>query len=802
MKLVATAAPIIKALKGCKTVIFDTETSSLFPWRDGKILAGIGIKPLGGESFYLPFRHAGASCPCAQTWKRGPKVENCSKCTHNAFDHKQVGGATWVCPVAWPEVNAPLFELKKLIKALRGKVLIAHNVRYDASTIYQEGFDLSTEKLLCTMVIWRLVSDEEPSYALKKLADKYRGEEHGSASEKALVATMRMLGLPTAKDERRYDKVPAQLILEYMADDLDNPEWLYTHAMPKITKLKLGPLLREEVQVTRALFHMERVGFTIDRTWVTDRKEKIDGLLIEVEAYCRKEASRRVAKLIRQEKKLGATTTDVQEAHKICRDGFDATNTNHIKAIYHAEGTKSWKKTDKGAESWDKDVLTTLAAEGDTLAGPVLRYRALAKIAKTYYGNIEEAITIDLDRSKGPPLNGGGNVLHPNIIQSGTRTGRVSASLVQTLPKQENLAKTWSAEELGTARKTAAAMARVGKKVISHTDDLPSVGDVAELKALSEVRGAFLAREGRGLLLADWSNIEMRILADYAQEEAMLLAFRYGLDIHALAARAAGGLPPDGEDAFKRWRGDGKNLGFGLVYGMGLVLLATKLESTRKEAKGFMGRYFARFPDIKAFKKRVTTTLKRRTKTTCSLHVDFALCPDDCEADNWPRGWLKNKWGRRRNLVDEWGEKKGAFYKGVNVLVQGSAGDLMRSRLWRLQDALVDTGTDILLTVHDEFIIDTPVDMLEKVARITVDAMETCDKFTVPLQVDLEWAPKRWSETIKLKCENCSGLGVTFGMSREELFEALYQDELPDDLEESTCSECNGKRFLFGKALA
>ncbi|KKK70332.1 hypothetical protein LCGC14_2925060, partial [marine sediment metagenome] len=381
-------------------------------------------------------------------------VERCAKCAHSAFDHKQVSEETWVCPVSWPAVNAPLTELAKLVQALRGKVLIGHNVRYDESVIFQEGFDLSLEKLVCTMVIWRLVSDEEPSYGLKKLADKYRGEQHGSASEKALVATMRMLGLPTAKDERRYDKVPAQLILEYMADDLDNPEWLYTHAMPKIINFKLEPLLREEMQVTRALFNMERVGFTIDRTWVADRKEKIDDLLIEVESYCRKEASRRVAKLMRKEKALGATTTDVQEAHKVCRDGFDATNTNHIKAVYHAEGIKSWKKTDKGAESWDKDVLTTLAAEGDTLAGPVLRYRALVKIAKTYYGNIEEAITIDLDRSKGSPLNGGVNILHPAIFQSGTRTGRVSASLVQTLPKQENLDKTWSAEELGTARKT------------------------------------------------------------------------------------------------------------------------------------------------------------------------------------------------------------------------------------------------------------------------------------------------------------------------------------------------------------
>ena len=799
MQLVSKAAPIIKALAGCTTIIFDTETSSLYPWRDGKILAGIGVKSLRGESFYLPFRHAAAKCLCAQTWKKGPAKDTCAKCKHDAHAHKMVAEATWVCPVEWPDVNAPLSELKKLIKAFRGKVLVNHNIRYDQSVIYQEGHDLSNERAICTMMAWRLVSDEEPSYGLKKLTDKYRGPEHGSESEARLVATMRKLGLPTADDERRYDKVPAQLIVDYVGDDLDNSEWLYNTAMPKISKLNLMPLLEEEIQVTRSLFAMERVGFLIDRSWVADRKETIMELLDEVLAYCRKEASRRVAKQI----KAGNNNEVVQAAHKICLDGFDATNLNHVKAIYHAEGVKSWKKTDKGAESWDASVLTTLAAEGDTLAGPVLRYRALAKIAKTYYGNIEEAITMDVERSKGAPLNGGTNILHPNIFQSGTRTGRVSASLVQTLPKQENLAKTWSAEELGTARKTAAIMARAGKKLISHTDDLPSVGDVKELEALSEVRGAFIARPGRGLLMADWSNVEMRALADYAQEEGMLKAFKYGLDIHAMAARAASGPAPKGEGAFKRWRRDGKNLGFGLVYGMGLLLLATKLESSKKEAKGFMRRYFARFSDLAAFKKRVQDTLVRRTKTTCSLHIDRNWCPDFCEGDLWPRGWLKNKWGRRRNLVDEHGNQKGAYYKGVNVLVQGSCGDLMRATLWRLQDELDRAKTDahIILVVHDEFIIDVAPAMLEKVAKITVKEMETSDKFTVPLQVGLEWAPKRWSESTKLDCPKCEGLGVTFGLSRDELFEALYNDELPDDLKESPCKKCKGERFLFGKAL-
>ena len=185
MTLVNTADPIIRAISGSPVVVIDTETSSLHTWRDGKVLAGIGVRPLGGPSFYLPFRHADSD-------------------------------------------NAPLSELEKLSVALRGHTLMGHNIAFDLAVLWQEGVDLVDESTLCTVVITRLVSEDEPSYKLKRLAKKYLDDAAGE-SEKMLKQYMRTHKLAT------YDQVPAPVILPYALDDLRFPEGLYNEFFPRET---------------------------------------------------------------------------------------------------------------------------------------------------------------------------------------------------------------------------------------------------------------------------------------------------------------------------------------------------------------------------------------------------------------------------------------------------------------------------------------------------------------------------------------------------------------------------------------
>lgn len=779
IRLVRSATPIISALKGAKIVVIDTETAGLHPHRDGKILAGVGVKVLDGPSFYLPIRHEGARCRCAQTWKTGPKTEICAKCEHDAFAHKKVGDESWVCPVEWPEVNADPKEISRLAKALKGKTIIMHNAKFDMAVLHNDGLNLTGERILDTIVLWRLISENEPTYKLKVLAKKYLDPKAGE-SEQTIKSWLRKYH---GSSNVSYMKIPAQLIVDYVGDDLDYPGGLYSLAMPKIKEYGLEDLLAIEEKVTKSLYAMERRGFSVDREWVEERLEKLAPLVDEANETCRKRAGERLA--ARMKKKPDEA---LKKAHKVYLDGFDALNVHHVKALYEGLGIKSWKLTDKKNPSWNNDVLMSFVRDGDTLAAAILRYRALHKIKKTYYQNIHD-------------LTGSDNLIHCNIRQAGTKQGRVSCAdpNLQNLPLQEKLQETWSAEELAETARVQAEMAKTGRKSIDHTGDLPFSADQTELDILSEVRGSFVPRPEYGLLLADWDQVELRILANYANEETMIRAFACGVDIHALTARAAFGEKPSGPAEAKRWRRHGKDLNFGLVFGMGVTLLGIKIDATTIEAKEFKKAYFERYPRIQQFGARIYRALERRTTDTCLRHGSRDLCPTECNRISLRRGWLRNMYGRRRFLGEknEKLERSSEFYKGINVLVQGTAGDLMRDTFWTLDEAL-DTGAVLDLVVHDEFIIDTPLDAIESTVKIAVPIMETCPRLTVPLKVSLKWAPKRWSQAIDLDCETCRGLGKTFGLDDDELFDLVYHDKaLP---ESKVCEECNGRRFLLEKA--
>lgn len=760
MQLISTALPIIKALESADTVIIDTETSSLYPHRDGKILAGIGVKPLDKEGFYLPVRHGSGNCNCPT---KRPQKDPCIRCGHTAKEHGEKG-----CIISWPDINAPLSELEKLFEALRGKSLIFHNAKFDLAVIWNEEFNLIEEDIYDTWVLWRLISEDEGSYKLKKLAKKYI-DPYAGESEIELKSLMSKHHwfVFNADGERqlRYDMIPAQLIFEYCGDDLNYTEGLFKLAMPKIEGFGLLPLLEEEKKVLRALFRMELTGFPIDPEWVQDRRDKITTLQKNEEARCRKVATDGITKILKEtnskEKKAA-----LNNAYKVAQT-FDILKADELKTIYHAVGVHSTKVTRKGAESWDASVLLARANKGDRLAASILRYRSLNKIKASYYDNF--------DKLADPNCT-----LHCNIIQAGTRTGRMSASEpnLQNLPKQENLEVIWGAEDF------------------SGEMDIPS--NPEELSALSEVRGSFIPRPGRGLLLADWSQIELRIFAFYAQERVMKQAFEYGIDIHSLTAYAAFGPQPTDPAAAKRWRGGGKTINFGLVYGMGKKLLAARIDSTEEEAEEFMENYFHRFPRARKFRDSVQEKLRKRLKATCWEHVYFDFCNASCSQHERMRGWITNLWGRRRLLgdyINKEGNRGTDFYKGVNVLVQGSAGDLMRHTLWKLDKALYGLETIINLVVHDEFIFDVPFGEFDTVLGIVIPTMETCNRIKVPLKVDLKWATKRWSDAVSLNCKTCDGLGHVYEIPPDELLKLLIEEKLPEMLPHLPCPQCEGKRF-------
>ena len=710
MTLVRSADPIIRAISGSPVVIIDTETSSLRPWRDGKILAGIGVRPLGGPSFYLPLRHADSD-------------------------------------------NAPLSELEKLTVALRGHTLLGHNIAFDLAVLWQEGINLVNEDTLCTVVVTRLVSEDEPSYKLKILAKKYVDGTAGE-SEKELKQYMRSHKLVT------YDQVPATVILKYVLDDLRFPEGLYNEFFPKIHERGLDELLQLERVLTRELFHIERVGIKLDRDFIESRLAALAPEVGAATSSCYES----VGDLLRErwrsrssleEKPLQELEVAV-DLFKTAAKTFKIQSSHDIRKVFHGLGVTSNVKTAKGNESWDKNALIVVAADHEDetarrLADAIIRTRSLINV-KNYYDNFLELVDT-------------GDVLHGSLNQAGAKTGRFSSSD----PNLQNIPKPDSLTGMGSV------LAVVGRA--RGASGLEELGEEVENSLLGEVRGAFVPRPGCFLLLADWSQIELRILAQYSKEPEWLRAFELGLDVHALAAYGAYGGRPSDPTLAKWWRKLGKEVNFGIVYGIGKKKLGKAIQRSEDEAKEFIYAYKGRFSRIARLIDNVEEMCRARTGAG-------------------GLGWVKDLWGRRRYLYE------GIAYKAVNFIIQGSAADLMKDTLARLCVVLRPYETRVINVIHDEFIFEVPYLEAEEVVSLIKLEMERSDRVTVPLRADLKFAPERWDVAASLDCLECGGHGKLYELNPERLFDLLVAGKLPARLDETVCSACVGRGYSLREVLS
>ena len=710
MQLVSRAAPIVEALKGVEVVILDTETSSLRPHRDGRILAGLGVKPLGGEGFYLPIRHQ-----------------------NGAFK------------------QASLAQLREVGRALRGKKLVYHNPKFDWAVLKNDGVDLTGEDTEDTVVLVRIVSEEERSYELKALAKKYLGDA-AVAPMRELKKLMKSMGWTT------YDQVPAEMILDYVGHDLKLTEYFWTRATARIAKLDaanlkergdrktnlLADVLALEKTLTPWLFKMEERGVLMDREHVHEELGATRELVGGLERACYKEAG----------------------------EEFNLHSPPQIRKVFEAAGVRSVVKTKKGKDSFSKDALKLI---DHPLADVVTRFRG-AKNILDYYAQFEELMDAE-------------GVIHCSFHQAGARTGRFSCREpnLQNIPRDDTAGRLANAEKAGAAvngkgrgktaedLETVRRFAERGRKLIrEETEDGFRLLTEEELEGYGRVRKAFVARPGHFLLMADWSQVELRVLADYAGDQTMIEAFRLGLDIHALAATAAyGPLPAGSDETFRKWwRLMGKGINFGLVYGMGVGLLAIKIGKSKEEAKAFMGAYFRRFGSVRRF---IDETQER------------------CQG----KGWVKNKWGRRRNLPFE------AVYKAPNFLVQGSSADLMKERLVAVCEALVAAVLEALplLTIHDELISEIPYAEARSAIPMIAREMETCTRLKVPLKVDLKWSPTNWADAKPLDCDDCEGSGIAVDVPRETLITALHDGDTKTlhDAAARPCGSCVGHGWDLDK---
>src|SRR5579859_130716 len=327
------------------------------------------------------------------------------------------------------------------------------------------------------------------------------------------------------------------------------------------------------------------------------------------------------------------------------------------------------KKGKTGAYATGADVLETLA-DLHPVPKKVLEWRQIAKLKSTYADTLVDEINPSTGR------------VHTSFAMAATSTGRLASSdpNLQNIPIRT--------EE--------------GRRI----------------------RRAFIAEPGHLLVSADYSQIELRLVAHVADIEGLKQAFHDGADIHAITASQVFGIPVEGMDPMIRRRA--KAINFGIIYGISAFGLAQQLGISNGEAKQFIEAYFARFPEIRTYMEN-TRQLARETGKVTTL---------------FGRTCVINGITDKNPAMKAFAERA-----AINAPIQGGAADIIKRAMVRLPDALKEAGLSarMLLQVHDELVFEVPESELEATKPVIKRVMEGAAQLSVPLLVEIG-AAKNWAE--------------------------------------------------------
>ena len=332
------------------------------------------------------------------------------------------------------------------------------------------------------------------------------------------------------------------------------------------------------------------------------------------------------------------------------------------------------RKTASGFYSTAADVLEAISKQHPVVEW-ILEYRELEKLRSTYVDSLPEQIN---------PATGR---VHTSFNQTGTVTGRIASS-------DPNLQNIPTRTEIGR-----------------------------------RVRNGFIAERDWRLLAVDYSQIELRIVAHMAKDEAMLAAFRAGQDIHATTAAAVNGI--DLADVTPEMRRHAKAINFGLIYGMSPYGLTNATDLTLAEAENFIETYFKKFPGVKNYLEGIRKQAAEQ-------------------------GYVETLLGRRRYFPNL---ERGAAYairqreerEAINAPIQGTAADIIKLAMLKLPAAMEKENLQakMLLQVHDELMFEVPEDELQETTTLVQRVMENAFKLAIPLSTEAK-AGKSWGKMEKL----------------------------------------------------
>ncbi|MGY4707313.1 DNA polymerase I [Candidatus Bipolaricaulota sp. J31] len=395
--------------------------------------------------------------------------------------------------------------------------------------------------------------------------------------------------------------------------------------------------------------------------------EEVELPLIEVLAWMeRRGVLLDVEVLQEQAKELEVMLSQLrEELYELAGSRFNPNSTPQVREILYERLKLPVIAKTKTGPSTDAQVLRELSRLHEFPA-KLLAYRELEKLRNTYVEKLPQYVHPKTGR------------IHTSFNQTGTATGRLSSSE-------------------------------------------PNLQNIPLREGLIDIRRAFVAPKGRVLIGADYSQIELRVLAHLSGDENLIETFRKGEDLHRRTAAEIFGVPPEAVD--ERMRSVAKRVNFGIVYGITPYGLARDQGIPQEEAKKFIERFFAAYPKVKEFIDRVVREVEER-------------------------GYAETILGRKRWIQAPGGKLVGAARRNaINAPVQGSAADIMKlamlrcHRLWK-EGKL---PAEMILQVHDELIFEVDESAAEEAGRIIREAMEGVYELAAPLKVDIK-VGRNWAE--------------------------------------------------------
>lgn len=358
----------------------------------------------------------------------------------------------------------------------------------------------------------------------------------------------------------------------------------------------------------------------------------------------------------------------VTEVHRMAGHEFNVNSTPQLRTVLYEELKLSPGRKTKTGYSTDAATLETLR-DAHPVVDTLLRYRELEKLRSTYGENLLAEVAAD-------------GRIHASFRQTVARTGRLSS-------ERPNL------------------------------HNIPT-----RTPAGQRFRRAFVPTEGWRFLVADYDQVELRVIAHLSGDPGLVEAFTSGADVHRRVAAGVYGVPP--EEVTRAQRDRAKMVSYGLAYGMEAFGLARRLSTGVDEANEIMERYFEAFPRVRAYMEATV-------------------------ADARTRGFTRTALGRKRPLPDlgsrVYRQRQAAERQAMNAGIQGLAADIFKTALVRLDRALEAGGlaSRLVLQVHDEVIVEAPPEEEAEVAALTEDALTRAVPLQVPLAVSMAWG-RSWAD--------------------------------------------------------